>query len=145
VGVYHYTVTTIGNCETTTAVGQFQVHPLPVFTITGQGPSCQDATDGFANVSFVGGQAELSKYTYSWTNDQGEEISGSFRIMYQGIGTYTVNVTARATGCVSSDSITLVAPDTVVTAIIADQRYLLRNRYRFIRDNSEHGLRSLYD
>jgi hypothetical protein len=106
VSVYHYTVTTIGNCETTTAVGQFQVHPLPVFTIAGQGPSCQDAADGFASVAVPGGQDSLRLYTYAWTDAQGEYLGVSNRIMYQGVGTYTVSVTRRSTGCVATDSIT---------------------------------------
>ena len=36
--------------------------------------------------------------------------------MFAGVGTYTIEVTRISTGCVSVDTITLRAPDTVVTA-----------------------------
>jgi uncharacterized protein (TIGR02145 family) len=116
VGTYTYTVRTTGICETVSATGSITVYPLPVLTVTGQGPSCQDREDGMVSVTVPGGADSLSLYRYRWFSPDGEQVTTNPRFVRAGVGMYTIEVTRRSTGCVSVDSIELFAPDTVVTA-----------------------------
>jgi len=77
-------------------------------TITPSSVSCYSGNDGSATVILNGGQ---TPYTYLWSNGDTTQT-----ITNLPPGTYYVQVTTSA-GCVKTDSITITAPSSPITAI----------------------------
>ena len=117
-GTYTVTVTDSNNC-TLTETYILTESPLLVTSTAittdynGQDISGFNAMDGSAEVTVTGG---AFPYTYLWS--PGGEITDSITSL--DAGTYIVVVT-DSNGCVMTDSITLVQPDTIsITAVITD-------------------------
>jgi len=115
-GEYSVVVTDANGTEATDTVVLTQPTPLTTDSLTsptfvgGGNVSCFGAADGAIDINILGG-SDCLNYDYAWNGPEGftstdEDISGLVA------GTYTVTVT-DASGCVHTESITLVSPDPI--------------------------------
>ena len=99
-GIYTLTVVnTINNCSSTSTVQIDEQKTLPTADAGG------DAflTCGMRSVVLGGASSTGPEFTYEWTDDAGVVVSDEETYMTTLIGTYNLEVTNTATGCVSDD------------------------------------------
>ncbi len=106
-GTYSYSVTDANGCVSSASVTLTSAitltTPETVSDYHGSNVSCVGSTNGYINLSVIGGTAP---YSYSWL--PGGETSKDLTNI--GAGQYSYVVT-DANGCTSSNSLTLIGPD----------------------------------
>ncbi len=120
-GLYTVTVRDDNNCQETLANIEITqpATPLDVTVISQIDPKCFDSADGRIEVQSAGG---TPNYTYAWEQETSPgvytPVGANSRIL-NGItrGTYRVNVT-DANGCITTETITLTAPDELIATIV---------------------------
>jgi len=101
-GSYNVTLTVSNSngSNTTSISGYINVYENPVATITKEDASCQEVSDGSADLKLVGG---TRPYSYSWSNGATtEDLSNA------AAGSYSITVT-DARGCSASASVVIAS------------------------------------
>ncbi len=105
-GNYSYSVTDANGCVVANSVTLSSANSMSVPYTTsdynGSSVTCFGATDGFINLSVIGG---TSPFTYSWQPN----VSTDSSLRNLGAGMYSFTVT-DANGCTASDSVVLTEP-----------------------------------
>ena len=103
-GNYILTVTDGAGCSQTISYELLQPDSLFINVVTAQNPSCFNSTDGLIDLEITGG---MPPYSTAWNT----QASGTTLNNLAG-GNYMVTVT-DANGCSATDSISLIAPDSL--------------------------------
>jgi gliding motility-associated-like protein len=110
-----YATVSNGNCTSQAVPVSLQINPLPVVNLTvAQAISCAASANGAISTT-IGGAT--GPFTFDWNINA---LDGQQNPANLGPGTYSVVVTATATGCMGTGSITLSAP-TAITLNCAQQ------------------------
>lgn len=105
-GTYTVTVEDSNNCTAQASGFVADIGAISV-TVTGNAPSCNGYTDGYATATVVGGSPN---YTYNWSNGFNETIAGlSSTALTIPAGAVSVVVT-DIFGCTATDNATLTQP-----------------------------------